>query len=495
MAAGAALAVALAALAGLAPRGAAGHGFMADPPARNYIATVKRTILNQVYPWLHYEEPYLGGEARYNFPASEIKTAAAKETLPYPETCPHCLNRYLYEPNAFEVAQTGKYWDYQGYCGITQEKTRDFQIVRGCQWALDPQGISWYCNGNGTSGPKWSTSQDYTEEGGWAPPLPQPLPVQATYAAGDKIDVRFGLTAHHKGHVELHICCDDPPTEDCFTKNKLDFVKDYYYKAPACDAHKEYGFIAPFSIGDGGYEVIGAGPGKDTNATTNAAWWNVMDFKMQFKLPEGVAGDHCLLRWYYVTGNSCNMAGYKKCKEIQELQPVQPDQRCFKPECTDTVTSDCCPKNGNKYTNSSVVNGASPGYKWTNDWLNTGIPDCDPSTQLDAGGTKAPERFWNCVDVKVTGGASDCARKATAEECTPLKRKACKQSTYCKWSGKRRGQCSVAANVCDALQVRRKKRKACAAAGTGCMCSKKKKCGKCKMDPSKTPVGAPAPCP
>merc|ERR1712224_989591 len=87
------------------------------------------------------------------------------------------------------------------------------------------------------------------------------------------------------------------------------------------------------------------------------------------------------------------------------------------------------------------------------------------------------------VDVKVTGGASDCARKATAEECTPLKRKACKQSTYCKWSGKRRGQCSVAANVCDALQVRRKKRKACAAAGTGCMCSKKKKCGKCKMDP------------
>ena len=38
-----------------------------------------------------------------------------------------------------------------------------------------------------------------------------------------------------------------------------------------------------------------------------------MDFKMQFKLPDGVAGDHCLLRWNYATGNSCNMAGYKKC--------------------------------------------------------------------------------------------------------------------------------------------------------------------------------------
>ena len=221
-----------------------------------------------------------------------------------------------------------------------------------------------------------------------------------------------------------------------------------------------------------------------------------MDFKMQFKLPDGVAGDQCLLRWYYVTGNSCNMAGYKKCTNYPP-RPVTPEQRCFNQECTDTVTSECCPKNGNKYTGSFVVNGDS-GYKFTNHWLNTDIPDCDPAKdQLDPGGKNPPERFWNCVDVKVTGGAqgppSNCARKATAEECTPLKRKACKQSTYCKWSGKRRGQCSVAANVCDALQVRRKKRKASAAAGTGCMCSKKK-CGKSKIDPSMTPVGDPAPC-
>ena len=245
MAAGAALVAALAALAGLAPRGAAGHGFMADPPARNYIATVSRDLLNSPYPWLHNEKPYLGGKARYNFPASDTETAANKETLPYPETCPHCLNRFLAEPNEFEIPQTGKYWDYKGYCGITQEITRDFSKVRGCQWALDsPGGYSWYCNGNGTSGPEWSTSQDYTAEGGWAPLLPTPLPVQAMYASGDKMNVTFGLTAHHKRHVEMHICCDDTPTEKCFTDNELAFVKDYYYGAPACDAHPEYAFIA-----------------------------------------------------------------------------------------------------------------------------------------------------------------------------------------------------------------------------------------------------------
>ena len=247
MAAGAALVAALAALAGLAPRGAAGHGFMADPPARNYIATVSRDLwgVNSPYPWLYNEKPYLGGKARYNFPASDTETAANKETLPYPETCPHCLNRFLAEPNEFEIPQTGKYWDYKGYCGITQGITRDFSKVRGCQWALDsPGGYSWYCNGNGTSGPAWSTSQDYTAEGGWAPLLPTPLPVQAMYASGDKINVTFGLTAHHKGHVEMHICCDDTPTEKCFTDNELAFVKDYYYGAPACDAHPEYAFIA-----------------------------------------------------------------------------------------------------------------------------------------------------------------------------------------------------------------------------------------------------------
>jgi hypothetical protein len=139
---------------------------MADPPARNYIATLSRDLLNSPYPWLHNEKPYLGGKARNNFPASETETAANKETLPYPETCPHCLNRFLAEPNEFEIAQTGKYWDYKGYCGITQEITRDFSKVRGCQWALDSGGYSWYCKVNATSPFEVSPRQDYTAEGG-----------------------------------------------------------------------------------------------------------------------------------------------------------------------------------------------------------------------------------------------------------------------------------------------------------------------------------------
>merc|ERR1711959_783847 len=41
---------------------------------------------------------------------------------------------------------------------------------------------------------------------------------------------------------------------------------------------------------------------------------------------------------------------------------------------------------------------------------------------------------------------------ATAEECTPLKKRACKKSPYCKWGGKS-VRCAVALNACDAVPV------------------------------------------
>ena len=100
---------ALAALAGLAPRGVVGHGFMADPPAQNYIATVSRFLLISPYPWLHKEKNYLGGKGRCNIHASDTEIAAVKETLPYPKTCPHCLSQFLAEPNEFELEQISKY--------------------------------------------------------------------------------------------------------------------------------------------------------------------------------------------------------------------------------------------------------------------------------------------------------------------------------------------------------------------------------------------------
>jgi len=78
-------------------------------------------------------------------------------------------------------------------------------------------------------------------------------------------------------------------------------------------------------------------------------------------------------------------------------------------------------------------------------------------------------------------------------ECTPLKKRACKKSPYCKWGGKS-VRCAVALNACDAVQGK-KMRKKCARVSTmQCLCSSQKKRGKCGTCVESL-VGAPAPTP
>merc|ERR1719313_1038434 len=81
-----------------------------------------------------------------------------------------------------------------------------------------------------------------------------------------------------------------------------------------------------------------------------------MDFRMKFRLPAGVSGDRCLIQWRYITGNSCEMPGYD--------QVAWPSQA----------------------------------------WRNAGVGTC--ALPLSADGSGAPERFWNCADVKVLPAGS-----------------------------------------------------------------------------------------
>ena len=58
------------------------------------------------------------------------------------------------------------------------------------------------------------------------------------------IDVESVLTAHHKGHFELKACPIAPgevPTQSCFDNNKLTFVEDKLYGAPADLLYPERG--------------------------------------------------------------------------------------------------------------------------------------------------------------------------------------------------------------------------------------------------------------
>lgn len=71
--------------------------------------------------------------------------------------------------------------------------------------------------------------------------------------------------------------------------------------------------------------------------------------KSLYKLPDGVECDHCVLQWYWVTGNSCNAIGYKD----------------------------------HKYPTSSC-----------GEWWNPKLTSCV--------GESYPEEWWNCADVSIT---------------------------------------------------------------------------------------------
>ena len=88
------------------------------------------------------------------------------------------------------------------------------------------------------------------------------------------------------------------PTEECFAGNKLEFVSDELYGAPPDANHPERAYLAPASVA-----AWTNGPPGETHVYG-------AEYRMKFRLPEGVAGGLVLLQWYYLTANSCKHPGY-----------------------------------------------------------------------------------------------------------------------------------------------------------------------------------------
>ena len=168
--------------------------------------------------------------------------------VPRIEYCSHCLNRYNgFAPTADTVDAS--------YCGVTQDGERGYTDVIAHDGSV----------------------------------IREP-PVRATLTAGEELDVEFTITAHHKGHVEVGVCCLDPQKTSaadmvsCFKDNKATFVRDEYYNAPVDEGYPKRGYIAPPSD-----NILGT-----SSASTG---YSDMPFKMVYKLPEGQSGDRCLLQW------------------------------------------------------------------------------------------------------------------------------------------------------------------------------------------------------
>lgn len=82
---------------------------------------------------------------------------------------------------------------------------------------------------------------------------------------------------------------------------------------------------------------------------------------MKYKLPKGFSCKHCVIQWYWATANSCNPPGFA---EYFEKYPMPGWGKC--------------PGDGGAF------GGRNP-------------------TMAKCGGSKFPEEFWMCADVRITG--------------------------------------------------------------------------------------------
>jgi len=217
------------------------HGYLSSPRSRNYVAFQDRL-------W------------------SEEDAMGSLTPVPWPEDCPHCLNR------GGVLAQCGLHEVLEAGTGLTI--TRNYDIPK-----------------------------NYKGE-------PMPPNIQATYTEGDIIDVEVLVTTHHKGHFVFSACpvvatpsnVDIPvnqnPTQECFDNYKLTLVEDTLYNANIDKRFPERIYLAPASKLDWKNE------GPTIQPVTGAK------YKFKLQLPQGLHGEVVLLQWYYLTANSCKHVGY-----------------------------------------------------------------------------------------------------------------------------------------------------------------------------------------
>lgn len=140
-------------------------------------------------------------------------------------------------------------------------------------------------------------------------------PVLPSYRAGETFTINITLTVHHMGHFEFSLCPLPPrdnttvatdhvarmpwstkdwsitPSQDCLRTHKLEIVKDHLFGAPVDLQYPERAMIPlPPSTGSGG----------------------IMNYSYEVRLPppEDTSNGPHVLKWMYVSANSCYPRGY-----------------------------------------------------------------------------------------------------------------------------------------------------------------------------------------
>jgi len=186
------------------------------------------------------------------------------------------------------------------------------------------------------------------------------VPIVAKWTSGAVVDVTVQVDTNHNGYFDFFLCnldaCGTPDIQSkCFKEghcHKLKRIPKAECENPTPATHMKCGPVD--SQNKGSWYV----PCRNS-AGANQQLFGGSEGTMKYKLPDGVRCAHCVMQWYYATGNSCAPPGFLEYMETYE--------RPFGTTCDS--------------------DGGGRGAH------RIGMNTC--------GGSTVPEEFWSCADVEI----------------------------------------------------------------------------------------------
>lgn len=172
-----------------------------------------------------------------------------------------------------------------------------------------------------------------------------PRNITETYKVNDTIEVHQLITANHWGRMEIRVCPLNATAADyestCTTLERADGKGIYWTLPPGVGLDEKKRPLLP-AYTDASFSSYVFRSKDDFD--------KIPVFVVKYKLPAGFKCDHCILHWYWLTGNTCNPS----CEKSDPMFPK-------------------CDRQNMGYCGEAKD---SLGYKY-------------------------PEEFWSCADIAV----------------------------------------------------------------------------------------------
>jgi len=124
--------------------------------------------------------------------------------------------------------------------------------------------------------------------------------VQETYVAGQSAEFKVAITAHHMGFFEFELCDDAGNlSEECFAEHRLLKENCECSSSGQCDACRRW--WKPLI----GNETSSWVARDYQGPVIDGQYLSVVEFTMKYTIPAGVQTSNGVIRWHYMTTNSC----------------------------------------------------------------------------------------------------------------------------------------------------------------------------------------------